>query len=40
MSVKKIGDFFKNKVTIELKTGHRFEGLLSKVDYKNNTVVL
>lgn len=40
MSVKKVADFFKNKVTIELKTGHRFQGLLSHVDYEKNVVVL
>ena len=40
MSLKKVVDFFKNRVTIELKTGHKFEGLLSRIDYKNNIVVL
>lgn len=24
MSTKKVADFFKNKVTVELKTGHKF----------------
>ena len=33
-------DFFKNKVTIRLKTGHQLRGLLSQVDYKTNAITL
>lgn len=40
MSTKKVMDFFKNKVTIRLKTGHQFRGLLSQVNYKENIIVL
>ena len=40
MSTKRVMDFFKNKVTIRLKTGQQFRGLLSKVDYKANVIVL
>lgn len=40
MATKKVADFFKNKVSIRLKTGHQFRGLLSRVDNKNGVVVL
>lgn len=40
MSTKKVEDFFKNKVTIRLKTGQQFKGLLSQIDNKNKTLVL
>ena len=32
MASKKVEDFFKNKVTVRLKNGHQFKGLLNKVD--------
>jgi len=35
-----VKDFFSNKVNIQIKSGQRFEGLLSKVDYKNKIVIL
>lgn len=38
MSTKKVQDFFKNKVTIRLKTGHQFKGLLCKIDNKNGVI--
>jgi hypothetical protein len=31
--------FFLNRVNIQLKSGQRLEGLLSRVDYKNSSVV-
>lgn len=40
MATKKVTDFFKNKVSIRLKTGQQFRGLLSKIDNKNATIVL
>lgn len=40
MSNKRVLDFFKNKVTIKLKTGHQFRGLLREVDYKSNIIIL
>lgn len=40
MSTKKIQDFFKNKVTIRIKTGQQFKGLLSKIDNKNNIIIM
>lgn len=40
MSVPPISEFFTNKVSIQLKSGQRFEGLLSRIDYKTNVVVL
>lgn len=40
MASKKVEDFFKNKVSIRLKTGHQFRGLLSKVDNKNGVIVM
>lgn len=40
MATKKVQDFFKNKVSIRLKTGHQFKGLLSKIDNKNGVVFL
>jgi small nuclear ribonucleoprotein (snRNP)-like protein len=35
-----VKEFFNNKVNIQLKSGQRFEGLLSRVDYKSSTIVL
>ena len=40
MSLSPVLDFFANKVNIQLKSGQRFEGLLNRIDYKTNTVVL
>jgi small nuclear ribonucleoprotein (snRNP)-like protein len=40
MSTPLVKDFFNNKVTIRLKNGHRFEGLLSQINYKNQAVIL
>lgn len=40
MATKKVSDFFKNKVSIRLKTGHEFKGLLSKIDNKNGIIVM
>ena len=40
MASKKVEDFFKNKVTVRLKNGHQFKGLLNKVDNKNRTITL
>jgi small nuclear ribonucleoprotein (snRNP)-like protein len=40
MSVPAVKDFFNNKVNVQLKSGQRFEGLLSSIDYKTNTVIL
>lgn len=40
MSTPGIKEFFSNKVTIRLKNGHRFEGLLSQINYKNQSVIL
>ena len=40
MSTPLVKDFFSNKVTIRLKNGHRFEGLLSQINYKNQAVIL
>lgn len=40
MATKKVQEFFKNKVSIRLKTGHQFKGLLSKVDNKNGIIIL
>jgi small nuclear ribonucleoprotein (snRNP)-like protein len=40
MSIPAVKDFFTNKVNIQLKSGQRFEGLLSRIDYKTNTVIL
>lgn len=40
MSVPLVKDFFSNKVNIQLKSGQRFEGLLSSIDYSLNTVTL
>jgi small nuclear ribonucleoprotein (snRNP)-like protein len=40
MSVAPVLQFFSNKINIQLKSGQRFEGLLSRVDYKTNTVIL
>lgn len=40
MSVLPVKDFFNNKVNIQLKSGQRFEGLLSRIDYKSSTIVL
>jgi small nuclear ribonucleoprotein (snRNP)-like protein len=40
MSSKKVQDFFKNKVSIRLKNGHQFKGLLNKVDNKNGIIIL
>jgi small nuclear ribonucleoprotein (snRNP)-like protein len=34
MSLPIVKDFFTNKVTIQIKSGQKFEGLLSQVDYK------
>lgn len=38
MSGLKIIDFFNNKVSIRLKDGNQFKGLLSQINYKNNSV--
>jgi small nuclear ribonucleoprotein (snRNP)-like protein len=40
MNLPVIKDFFANKVTIQLKNGHKFEGLISQVNYKNNSITL
>ena len=40
MNLPVVKDFFINKVTIQLKNGHKFEGLLSQINYKNQTVIL
>lgn len=40
MASKKVQDFFKNKVSIRLKTGHQFKGLIAKIDNKNGVIVL
>ena len=40
MSSKKVIDFFKNQVNLRTKDGNQFRGLLSQVDYKNNTLTL
>ena len=40
MSIPPVKDFFSNKVNLQLKSGQRFEGLLSRIDYKTNTVIL
>jgi small nuclear ribonucleoprotein (snRNP)-like protein len=40
MNIPPVKDFFTNKVNVQLKSGQRFEGLLSRIDYKTNTVVL
>lgn len=40
MSTKKVADFFKNKVTVRLKDGNQFRGLLNKIDNKQNVVVM
>lgn len=40
MSVLPVKDFFTNKVNVQIKSGQRFEGLLSRIDYKTNTIVL
>ena len=39
-SVPLVKDFFTNKVNIQIKSGQRFEGLLSRIDYKSNLIVL
>lgn len=40
MSIPPVKDFFANKVNVQLKSGQRFEGLLSRIDYKTNTIIL
>jgi small nuclear ribonucleoprotein (snRNP)-like protein len=40
MSVLPVKDFWSNKVSVQLKTGQRFEGLLSRIDYKASVVIL
>jgi small nuclear ribonucleoprotein (snRNP)-like protein len=40
MSIPAVKEFFNNKVNVQLKSGQRFEGLLSRIDYKTNTVIL
>lgn len=40
MNIPGVKDFFNNKVTVELKNGHKFEGLLSSIDYKSQSVTL
>ena len=40
MSVPHVKEFFNNLVTIELEDGHRFEGLLSRVDYQTKEIQL
>ena len=40
MSLPTVKEFFSNKISIKLKTGHKFEGLLSSIDYKNQTITI
>lgn len=40
MSVLPVKDFFTNKVNLQLKSGQRFEGLLSRIDYKASIIIL
>lgn len=40
MTTKKVADFFSNKVSIKLKNGHQFRGLLARLDNKKGIVVL
>lgn len=40
MSSKSVQDFFENKVSIKLKNGHEYRGLLSKIDNKNRIITL
>ena len=40
MNLPPVKDFFFNKVNIKLKSGQRFEGLVSKIDYKTSTITL
>ena len=40
MSLPTVKDFFTNKVSIKLKNGHKFEGLLSSINYKNQSLIL
>lgn len=40
MATLLVKQFFNNKITIQLKNGHKFQGLLSQVDYKNQAIIL
>lgn len=40
MQVPEIKQFFDNRVTVELRNGHKFTGLLSQISYKDFTLTL
>ena len=38
MSVPNIAQFFKTTITIQHKDGHKFEGKLKSIDYKDESI--
>ena len=40
MNISPVLDFFTTKTTIQLKSGQKFEGLLSHIDHNNRTILL